>query len=74
MEKKNYYTLYKDDLINCPFCGKTTNLFYSKVHTNRAKCKKLQSLLTEEEKKEKLLLYEQHINSIKSKIKYDLIT
>lgn len=49
---KNYYSIYKDEYIQCIFCGAQTNLYNLPKHLDCKRCLKFQSNLkiTNEEK------------------------
>lgn len=62
------YKKYCNDLINCPFCAKNVNLYYSKSHLKTNKCKELQQLIDKQEYNSLYLIFIKKINELKSDI------
>ncbi len=70
------YEIYKDEIIECPFCCKTNNIYYIKQHMKSKGCQEIQKQYKKMNKKieynKKMFEHNLNINKIKSNIKLDL--
>ena len=70
------YEIYKMNIIECPFCGKTTNLHYIIQHMKSKNCLNLQATFIKVNKKaefdKKMFDNKININRLKSTLKLDI--
>ncbi len=70
------YNIYKDELVQCPFCKKTSNLYYVNQHLKSKSCKKFQDNYIKVNKKRTynliMLEHQQSINDIKANLKLEI--
>ena len=68
----NYYEMYKNDYMKCPFCGKSNNLQYIKQHLKSKTCLKCQDQYKQNNNFDaEMLNLQQNINNLKSQIKLE---
>ena len=68
----DYYQLYKDVLLDCPYCCKIVNLHYIKQHLKKPSCVNFQNTLNQDEKIKISNELNIKINRLKTKIKFDV--
>ncbi len=70
------YEIYKNEIIECPFCCKTNNIYYINQHMKSKGCQEMQTKYKKMNKNIEYnkMMFKHHlnINKIKSNIKLDL--
>lgn len=77
LKQNSNYELFKNELIECPYCKNAVNIYYINQHNSRKTCKSFQTqlkkTLTNQEYKRLILEHKQNINKIKTELKLNLL-